>query len=163
MKIEAKYIGKRTDPEGKWEHMLWHVTLEHEGRTLETPWKAGMAHVVKRKASPFINPRTSEGEWRDREGLTRPKPPDMFDVLYSLCMDAQSYENARDFEDFCGEFGYSTDSIKADQTYRACGESAKRLRSVLGRTLFDQLCGMDEDALRAYLDERPTAQEASKS
>lgn len=50
-------------------------------------------------------------------GNSRPKKPTVKDVLYSMMADNVSNMS---FDDFCNEFGYNNDSIKALETYRAC-------------------------------------------
>lgn len=54
-------------------------------------------------------------------GLVRengqPKKPTVKDVLYSMMVDDVTGMN---FNDFCDNFGYDNDSIKALETYRAC-------------------------------------------
>lgn len=47
----------------------------------------------------------------------KPKKPQVKDVLYSMMMGDVSDMN---FNDFCNEFGYDNDSIKALEIYRAC-------------------------------------------
>ena len=47
-------------------------------------------------------------------GAAHTKAPSKKDVLYSFIMDDVSY---MDFEEFCSNFGYDTDSIK---TFNAC-------------------------------------------
>lgn len=49
--------------------------------------------------------------------MGRPKKPTVKGVLYSMIMDDVSNMN---FDDFCNEFGYDNDSIKALETYKAC-------------------------------------------
>lgn len=49
--------------------------------------------------------------------MGRLKKPQVKDVLYSMIMDDVSNMN---FDDFCNEFGYDNDSIKALETYKAC-------------------------------------------
>lgn len=56
----------------------------------------------------------------DRMG--RPKKPRIKDVLYSMIMDDVSNI---DFDEFCNEFGYDNDSIKALETYKACQKQTK--------------------------------------
>lgn len=64
--------------------------------------------------------------------------PDAGDVLDSLRMDASTPEHCPTFRDFCADYGYDEDSRKAEQTYRACMESAARMQSWLGlRALAD--------------------------
>lgn len=50
--------------------------------------------------------------------------PSAYDVL--ACISGDTY-CADTFEDWCGELGYETDSIKALQTYRRCKAFAGRL------------------------------------
>ena len=61
------------------------------------------------------------------------------DVLSSLLLDASSAENARDFEDFCAEFGYDTDSRRAERIYRACEAMAPKVRAFLGELYDDAI------------------------
>ena len=49
--------------------------------------------------------------------MNKPKKPTKEDVLYSMIIDDVSNMN---FNDFCDEFGYNKDSIKALKTYKAC-------------------------------------------
>lgn len=74
-----------------------------------------------------------------REQCTIPTPPTLADVLDCLALDAAGFDDARDFEDWAAEFGYDTDSRKAEAVYRLCGEQAKELRHVLGATAYSEL------------------------
>ena len=53
-------------------------------------------------------------------------PPILDDVLHSLVMDSDACETS--FCDWCGDFGYETDSRKALEIYLACQENATKLR-----------------------------------
>lgn len=70
-------------------------------------------------------------------GLTR--EPDAKDVLDCLALDSAGYENARDFEDWCGEYGYDTDSRKAERTYKIIGTQSIKLKKFLGDELYEEL------------------------
>lgn len=72
----------------------------------------------------------------------RPVKPTEAAVLESLMMDAQAAES--NFVDWCSEFGYSDDSIRAFNMYRACLETAVMLRKYYTK---DQL-----DAARAAME-----------
>lgn len=50
-------------------------------------------------------------------GAAHTKAPNKKDVLYSFIMDDVSY---MDFDEFCSNFGYDNDSIKALNTFKAC-------------------------------------------
>ncbi len=65
--------------------------------------------------------------------------PPLTDVLDCLADDCAGYENARCFEDFAREYGYDTDSRKAERIYRACGAQHQALESVFGRTVLHEL------------------------
>ena len=45
--------------------------------------------------------------------------PTLEEVLETLASDASGVDNARDFEDWCSEYGYDTDSRTAERTYNA--------------------------------------------
>lgn len=56
----------------------------------------------------------------------KPNRPSLGDVLYALVMDASA--QGEDFEDWCYNFGYDTDSRKALELYLACQNIAVKLR-----------------------------------
>lgn len=49
-----------------------------------------------------------------------------------------------DFEDFCGEFGYDTDSRKAERTHKACLKVREKLERLLGDD-FDAFMAAERD------------------
>lgn len=61
-------------------------------------------------------------------GITR--KPDAESCLECLLSDANSGE--LDFEQFCGDLGYDSDSRKAEQTWKAYQKTAARLKRLLG-------------------------------
>lgn len=67
------------------------------------------------------------------------REPEVTSVLDCLASEASSVENAQGFEDWASDFGYDTDSRKAEKIYHTCEHQAKRLRSFLGEDLYDQL------------------------
>jgi hypothetical protein len=85
-----------------WLSREWKVTLRLKGRQLTTAYFTGMG----------IN------------------EPDAASVIYSLCSDARVIEYS--FEEFCSEFGYDSDSRKAERTYNACVKMAPKVRKFLG-------------------------------
>lgn len=89
-----------------WNHFAYTVTLSYQGRTMETPFKTGTAWTTV---------------------------PTAADVLYSLLSDASGIDNAAgSFEDWAGEYGYDTDSRKAEAAYQATLAQTQRLRALLG-------------------------------
>ena len=66
--------------------------------------------------------------------------PTAADVLSCLCSDANA--GAQDFDGFCSDFGYDTDSRKAEKAWRACQKMADRLPVFLGDD-FDEFCNAE--------------------
>lgn len=91
----------------------WKVTIKRSGHTLTTYFSKGYGHHG-------AEPTTAE-------------------ILSCLADDSSTVDNAGDFEDFCNELGYDTDSRKAEKTFKVCEHQAKRLRSFLGDSLYKQL------------------------
>lgn len=56
--------------------------------------------------------------------------PTIEDILNSLIMDTINIPSS--FEDWASEFGYDTDSRKAEQIYNACLKEDKDLKYILG-------------------------------
>jgi hypothetical protein len=65
--------------------------------------------------------------------------PEVVDVLNCLADDSEGVSNARSFEEWAEEYGYDTDSRKAEKTYNVCVKQAARLRSFLGEDLYNEL------------------------
>ena len=72
--------------------------------------------------------------------------PTVAEVLDCLASDSASVENATNFEDWCGEYGYDTDSRKAERTFKQCGRQAAQLRVLLGNSAYQTLL-FDTDRL----------------
>lgn len=135
------------DDEG-WEHYAYTVRLTRGDHSMTVPWRQGI-------------------------GLT--DDPDAATVLESLLMDASGVENAAgDFEQWASEYGFDTDSRKAEAIFRQATEQTEQLRELLGEE-FDAAVFPDsldaEDVgerlasgdglgtykiVRMYADERPS-------
>lgn len=63
------------------------------------------------------------------------KIPDLKDVLNCLFLDSMARDQC--FEDWCLDFGYDTDSIKAKKTYESCLDNAFKLKKALGDKYHD--------------------------
>ena len=73
------------------------------------------------------------------QGSAHKKPPTLADVLDCLASDASGVDNARSFEDWASEYGYDTDSRKAERTYHICEKQAQDLKALLGQDAYNQL------------------------
>ena len=65
--------------------------------------------------------------------------PELEDLLDCLASDASGIENSPDFEDWCGEYGYDTDSRKAEKIFKTVEHQARRLKQFLGDDLYEAL------------------------
>ena len=70
------------------------------------------------------------------QGLAHTESPKLDTVLDCLLTDSIGVDGVI-FEDFCSEFGYDEDSIKAKKVYEACKNNSKKLKNLLGSTYFD--------------------------
>jgi hypothetical protein len=73
------------------------------------------------------------------QGSAHTKAPKLAEVLNCLASDASGVENARNFEEWAAEYGYDTDSRKAEKTYLICCEQRDQLRELLGNAGFESL------------------------
>lgn len=93
-------------------------------KELNTPH---LGNVIKRKDYDFLNNSKSDI-------IHYPKAPNAYDVLSCL----QKYEVGT-FEDFCGEFGYNTDSRKAEKTYNAVKDEWQNVAMLWNESELEQL------------------------
>lgn len=121
--FSARLIGetKRDD----WVCDEWRVTIG----SFETEYFTGTGlRKMKKGAIPTTARKgcVAYAEW-EKHNLVAVAPC-AADVLYALLSDAEACETS--FSDWCENFGYSNDSIKALNTYRACEETGRILRKV---------------------------------
>lgn len=67
--------------------------------------------------------------------------PKLDDVCHSLLMDGATFFDGERFEDWCANYGYDTDSRKAEATFRTCDDIGRALSRSLSR---DELTGLRE-------------------
>jgi hypothetical protein len=105
--MATEYAGSNPNMQhdDKWQANHYKVTLRMDGRRLTTYFSMGLAHVKK---------------------------PTADDVLSCLAMDAAGTENARSFEEWAGEYGYDTDSRKAERMFRTCQQQSRKLKKFIG-------------------------------
>ena len=96
----------------------WRVTITSEYGFWSTDYFTGLGLRSKTpKHKPWLT--------------TKPVKPKVAGVLYSLLMGASAADE--NFHDWCANYGYDDDSIKALNTYKACLETGAALRKHLGR------------------------------
>ncbi len=115
-----------------WECDAWRFTLANKAHTYTGDYFTGTGLRKLTKLGKIRN--TSAGR-----GVVPPAPvpPVAADVLYSLLLDSDAA--AMSFNDWCSDFGYDNDSIKALTTYQACCKSAEELRKIFKRETLAEL------------------------
>ena len=101
------------------------------GEDLKDNWKKD-AHKYQVKISYFDKSYVTD--YYMGSALTR--MPNKKDVLSSMLLDDVS---GIDFDEFCCEFGYDNDSIKALETYKACQRETKALHNMFDSDEIDML------------------------
>lgn len=82
--------------------------------------------------------------WDFMASSGKPILPNAADVVHSLIMDAGVLDHP-DFESWASDYGYETDSRKAEAIYRACLEIALKLRNGLGESVLSELRDAAQD------------------
>lgn len=122
-----------------WVHDKWVIVIE--GQDFE--YSTGIGHRVEKYSHKVVkddfkkimnkNPQKNKSNLLlyidELKAVSKVKPLNIDDVLYSLILDAQS--GAYSFEDFCGEFGYNEDSIKHMEIHKACQKNAKKVKTFI--------------------------------
>lgn len=80
-------------------------------------------------------------QWCKR--YVKPHAPHAAGVLYGLLLDAMSADQG--FSNWCADLGFDSDSIKAFNMYRACEDTAKRLRRVFTREQMEHIQELLQD------------------
>ena len=124
-----------------WPHLAFAVRLLRNGReVLTTPYRMGIGHVPKGQMYLDSPGHLSLLEKAAKQAKVAPALPD---VLFSLVMDGAAYFDAETFEDWAENYGYDTDSRKAEQVWKACDETGRKLARVLSA---DELATLREAA-----------------
>jgi hypothetical protein len=106
VKLSSRWVDSNPNMEDRdWAASHYRCLLRHDGRQMSVYFSMGSALC---------------------------REPTLDDVLDCLASDAAGVESACSFEDWCGEYGYDTDSRKAEHTYKTCERQAVKLRRLLG-------------------------------
>lgn len=113
MFVEAVDSVPNRDMDDDWNRTAshWRCLLRRDGKRMTVYFSQGSAHV---------------------------NPPTVVDVIDSVASDSRGVES-QSFHDWCGDYGYDDDSIKALKTFKACRKYAGKLRTLLGDAAFAEL------------------------
>jgi hypothetical protein len=120
----------------------WRVTLLKDGKeVVTTDYSAGIGHC-KNQPKHYGRPTIyevnliaaeCEGKALCEAGITRANNPELRDIVHSILLDSEAIEHGS-FESWARDFGYDTDSRKAEAIYRTCLEYGLKLRLAIGDT-----------------------------
>lgn len=153
LEYSAEFVpqSKSRNADAKEPSLNWRVTLKRGSLSLVTDYMQGIGHLPKSEKA--FNPRSVDGDKAVRRAAEQgtfarhdgyvtsrnPIPaPELSGVLYCLLLDAEAVDHGS-FEDWAGNFGYDTDSRKAEGIYRACLETGLKLRAMLGDETIQRL------------------------
>lgn len=133
---------------GEWEHDLWVVIVTVPKQAPYVfEYKTGLGHrVLPRSVAHgyrFMNLGTRERA-RFIRAESVPKRPDVLGPLHSILLDGDTAGQCT-FNEWCGEFGYDNDSIKACDTYDACQKTHDQLHRLFTREQLAKLRELMED------------------
>lgn len=134
----------------------YNVSISYKGRHLiTTPFSMGIGHIPG-FSSPgrWTQALWDRMKWVFKEGRA-PKNwlheysnsgrlsgemilPTLPSVMHSLLLDSDALEH-QSFEQWANDFGYDTDSRKAEESYKACLSTGLKLTGALGRTKMQEL------------------------
>jgi len=122
--LTAQFTGPTLTKRDEWECNAWVLFFRKGDKTERFDYYMGIWLVEKLR--PVV-----AGRARFYGGCrTQPKRPDPLEVLHSISRDYVSTVNVS-FENWCSEFGYDTDSKKAEEIYNACRETGLRLLNLI--------------------------------
>ena len=127
MKTSVKF--NHIDETAEWPHFSWRVLIND----VAFEYKTGLGHRTDFRKARFggFNNKSEKPGVRVESAQCWAHIPEIDQVLHCLFMDAQC--GSESFDEFCANYGYSDDSLKALDTYRDCIESGKKLRLALGK------------------------------
>lgn len=130
--VTIRYVAEvadKWDETGKRKVDQWCVTISSNAGSRSFDYFTGLGLRTRIPPQYLAHnpPRKGTLAYADLEKWhCKPKPPKVASVLHSLLLDASAADE--NFHDWCDHFGYSDDSIKAMNTYKACLEIDVALR-----------------------------------
>jgi hypothetical protein len=123
-------------PREGWDGFHWEITLHFEQRQMTTLYSMGRSYsYIAVHRTEVADVRVEDAGFSDHTSLFA-KAPKIPEVLYSLQSDASVPDS---FDHFCEEFGYDTDSRKAEKIHQACLQTHKNLHTLFQGSFDDFL------------------------
>jgi hypothetical protein len=133
--IVANSVRIPNRPDGEWEGqrdaLHWNVELSNRAGSYTCTYSHGSAIGVNALKSKVMGRKVYEH-------------PAAADVLSCVRLDCECGSHPT-FEDYAEECVQDADSRKAETSYRACQETARRVRAWLGREIYAELLACEPD------------------
>ena len=110
--------------------------MEDEWKKTANKWQVKLTYFDKEYVTNFYMGHGLVDE------ENKPKRPTKKDILYSMVLDDVSDMN---FNDFCDNFGYSKDSIRALKIYKACQKETEEYYDMFDNEEREILKGLLQD------------------
>ena len=125
--LTVDFLGHRTHHDDDTDTRdVYRITLTREGRSMSFSWGQSLVHSrydSKFSAGPYWRGVERKARIDNKMPRQSGNRPTMYDVI--ACLQKQGPGT---FEQFCGDFGYDTDSRKALKTYLAVQQEAADFR-----------------------------------
>jgi hypothetical protein len=118
----------------QWHHIAFNVTIRRgEKAVWEGPYRMGLGNFPEFKdlIGRNLTVHAEDEIWASvkqrnprRIFRTRPSLPD---VLFSLLSDGSAFFDAESFEEWADNYGFDTDSRKAERMFQECMETGRKL------------------------------------
>ena len=130
----------------EWEHDLWIVKGQVQKQAPYVfEYKTGLGHrVLPRRVQGWLCAMGPRERARTIRAESVPKRPDILGPLHSMLLDGGSAAQ-NTFTEWCHEFGYDNDSIKARDIYDACQKVHDQLHHLFTREQVAKLNELMED------------------
>ena len=138
----------KSDPKINDYSLNWKITISKNRNVLTTDYMQGIGYIpgyvfkYHMTVNQLKNIKTaceSGKDYTDHTTIGKKIPPPAWqDVLYSLVMDSSALEYST-FEEWAEDFGYETNSRKAEKIYKLCLEIGLKLRAMLGSDTMEKL------------------------
>lgn len=118
------------------------ISAEFDGKKVAS-WDANNDRHNKVTVKNLDNgKRTSFDFWGS---VVNPRVESEYDLLNAFyCFVSDALCGFESFESFCGDFGYDTDSRKAEKTYKACKRAYAK---------FERVSGFSDDEMYDFINE----------
>jgi len=142
------YTGENNQDD--WKYDGWKITITGPNKKKQTfDYKTGLGHrelsAIDKQRCKTYKYQVGSIAYKNyiRTASWVIYKPCEADVLYCLLSDTDA--GMCTFSEFCNEFGYDSDSIKAFKTYQACQESTDKIKSLFNSKQIEELKELLQD------------------